>query len=512
MLPGLRAVHAQSKEHQRRAKRKGGGPKKGGPVPFSHTRLRAFGSKLNTQVGQAEELGWLAEALATPPSRSRRATPRGTPGTAGSYTEALGQLDTIQAELARMEGALSTLKRPGRFTTLGRPVHTPLPAVEAVVHGPPLGLERRKWTSNHAERAMPVSRGEAVILERTLDEMLPEGAVADSINQSKGGRRAFDATNFRSEFELIDTVFCEGIKQVASGCSEQGSLLEKVRDRCAELFLTLSSTASSIQQTNWNLQDDLGQVEQQLVDETQRCEGLVRERETLEESHRGLQERLQTLEREYSQLKEQSEAAHTKLASQNKVLTAEVQHYRELYAESEVRTDEAAMEQKATMDHELQILLDERDDLKQELRFLTIQMSKARAEYARPVAVDHIAVQTEARVVKDGEGARALAMTPGAPGFDTHAHSPVSPRVGPLRIQKAWDAGEPGASALSKGYLGHFVDVMGMDTVGRIHSLKWVLNCIAQLYGDKIKADQQNDKDGKVRRRRPRARLRPRGD
>ena len=53
---------------------------------------------------------------------------------------------------------------------------------------------------------------------------------------------------------------------------------------------------------------------------------------------------------------------------------------------------------------------------------------------------------------------------------------------------------------------------MGMETVGRIHSRKWVLNCIAQLYGDKIKSDQQNDKDGKVRRRRPRARLRPRGD
>jgi hypothetical protein len=135
---------------------------------------------------------------------------------------ALAELQHIRAEISHMEHHVATLKTAGQhMTTLGRTVlnHTSKPARKTAARPDHFAPRKREWERDRlqAHSTLPVSRHEAVVLDQTLEQLLPAGLVSASLQVGgAGGARGMDVGLFEKQYELVDMVLMEAARQVPS--------------------------------------------------------------------------------------------------------------------------------------------------------------------------------------------------------------------------------------------------------------------------------------------------------
>jgi hypothetical protein len=103
----------------------------------------------------------------------------------------------------------------------------------------PLEAKIRHWEQQAFGPIVPVTRREAVALERTLDEIPQNMQFGHEVPFGQEDRyEILNTVVVDREFELLDMVFGEAARQVRASCVEQGQLLDKVRPRNSSPNLT----------------------------------------------------------------------------------------------------------------------------------------------------------------------------------------------------------------------------------------------------------------------------------
>eukprot|EP00959_Pyramimonas_sp_CCMP1952_P241251 5041893-Pyramimonas_sp.AAC.2 len=86
--------------------------------------------------------------------------------------------------------------------------------VVAVHRNDTFDVRKKEWeAAKEFSHNIPVSRGEAIILEKTLEELLPAGMVTAALRTGKRGTPGFDVHLFEKQYELVDMVLREAARQ-----------------------------------------------------------------------------------------------------------------------------------------------------------------------------------------------------------------------------------------------------------------------------------------------------------
>ncbi|KAK3262038.1 hypothetical protein CYMTET_29087 [Cymbomonas tetramitiformis] len=322
---------------QTRSKRR---TKNEGSLPFPSTRLRAYSNRIDDLADSYQESEpqvnvetskTNAPGLSAYPGHSEYGSPEkyagasnpfppleqhspgaappaavdlNTPVSPQMYNVAIAELHGLRSEISRVEATLQSLKEPQERSTLGRPIYKKNPMRAAPVHHrkDTFAERRKEWESQQLLSAtQPVSRGEAVILEQTLEELLPAGVVTKSLKK-KGGP-SFDVHTFEKQYELVDMVLREAARQVHAGCHERGSVLEKLRMRYNEFFSAMKALLFKLHQNFSNNAADLQVAQTQAQDAVKDRNHLADENIKLKSDCEFLHGRVGALEKDFSQHK-----------------------------------------------------------------------------------------------------------------------------------------------------------------------------------------------------------------
>ncbi|MEW5304394.1 MAG: hypothetical protein WDW36_007005 [Sanguina aurantia] len=568
------------------------------PPAFLHSRLRGYASRLegtfdasmataSTIALAGAENGSSSPLRAPHPAtiQSNTVSPEALPGQGGhqqqqqsdshveAMTAALGELAELRAEVAGVESVLGFLRggsgggstagspwvarrvvrgaappaqqqhRGGTSLTRGSsPVKaTPTAALgagepgafAALIKDPPQRFHAAPWRPKGTE---PVGRGEAVILEAALNEMLPPGAITAKYAARDGARATAAAVaatrrrpsraggrRLRAEFlagqdigkdyDMLEMILMEAARQAAFHCAERGRVLDGVAARLREVFGAMTAAGAGVRAHAACLTHQLSASGAGNAAAEARILALSREVRELRSSRSAEAERNLALEaelegvrwdgaREADALRAQVDLGTlaTQLSHPSSVLAAPVQ----ILAES-VRTCEAGLlvaiaEKNAAVvagelgvEGQLQVLVDERDDLSQRIRFLERRLCRQREAAASKAILQDMCVQTDAVEWAVGVVAQEAAEEEG---------SEAAPEGGEEERAEEGDAGGREARPKRKKkarVLGAFQGLVASGGSGRARSLAWTLAALATLYCDKIVADAVADREGNPR-------------
>eukprot|EP00232_Nephroselmis_pyriformis_P027291 CAMPEP_0182853870 /NCGR_PEP_ID=MMETSP0034_2-20130328/934_1 /TAXON_ID=156128 /ORGANISM="Nephroselmis pyriformis, Strain CCMP717" /LENGTH=823 /DNA_ID=CAMNT_0024984655 /DNA_START=77 /DNA_END=2544 /DNA_ORIENTATION=- len=484
-----------------------------GTMPFANSRLRAYTGRIDALTG-----GMASDMSSMQPGAGPLSVPTLTQGssrpgtldplnptrmllTGGGHSEyatirtpneppapvygaAMEELNQIRSEMVRVEATLSALKAPEERSTMGRVLKKKPPRNPKATDVALFQSQKAKWEAKLMATMEPVSRGEAVILDQALEEMLPVGQLVATLEQHK----VFDARVFESEFELVDMVQKEAARQVKSTCLERGVLLEKVRARYGEFFGVLAAFTHRLQQKHVEEMALSQELRNRLDAKSKEAERLGGEAMQFKSDNDFLRDRLEGLEGEFSEYKAAAEEALVQLHSDNALLEHEVNHYQDKLSAAEGERAAAVSAAMAALDEELSTITEERDDLVQRIRFLERQIAKLREERARPVAVDHASVQTDPLAADDDEEEEGEGEAAPEEAAEEDAEAEVEDE-GKKKKKKGRGKKRPKRSL----HLGGFAPLLAIDKVGRVKPKGLILRTICQIYTEKIEADRADD-------------------
>eukprot|EP00899_Mesostigma_viride_P026404 jgi/Mesvir1/6949/Mv09099-RA.1 len=497
-----------------------------GPLPFGNTRLRTFHQ--NVQHRMAGNMGFDAlspkgadQVIHIPaPSPSfgtssselfasgGRASMGGATTVADeSMRQALAEIEGLKAEIMRVEGTLGTLKSAStgspRFPTGTR--RKGLGALDTMRKA--TSLSSKKGADDPSLPALslsgPVSRGESVVLEQTLDELLPQGRISEALRVGERGDVVFHRGMLQREFELVDIVQHEAARQVHTSCAERGNLLEKLRGRYAEFFSALSEVLVRLQAAYSRAMADLAELREESKQAKKREEHLEEEAAMHRTENQFLESRVEELQQQCKAQRQEMEARLVAVGSEKQMLAYEVAHYEEKLAQVYAEKEAAVASSTAHLEEDLAAVVDERDDILQRFKFLERQMAKLREEKRCAMPTEHESTQTDGALLhlheREGHGVDH--------GKDHHAEDDedfdAEENEGSLddhgkKHKKKKKKKKKGMSH-DANKLGGFADMVAIARMGRVKPRAWVMKCVAQIAADKILADNSDDKEGAKR-------------
>mmetsp|Transcript_27238 Transcript_27238/g.59485 ORF Transcript_27238/g.59485 Transcript_27238/m.59485 type:complete len:1001 (-) Transcript_27238:277-3279(-) len=541
-------------------------------LPFNNSRLLSYQQRVNGRVNDTLEFqqnrsydseGFVPDYL---PRSSGSLNQLGTQGSRASsrnglppdpsgglppvvnqdmYMSAVSELHGIRSEIARVENVLGSLKEPVERTTLGRPIiRKAQPPPRKAHRNDTFDVRKKEWeAAKEFNHNIPVSRGEAIILEKTLEELLPAGMVTAALRTGKRGTPGFDVHLFEKQYELVDMVLREAARQVQVGCHERGSVLEKLRIRYNEFFAAMKTLLFKLQQNYTLASTDVKELQTQVTTLTKEQDDLKHDNVRLKSEEEYLQQRLETSELESKQYRETTNETIQNLKADNQLLEQELAHYEERLASASHDREDAVNNAVQGLEETLAAMADERDDLTQRIRFLERQLTKAREERGRAVSWDHAATQTEAEMggenkesgasssetsdtsegeEETGAGEREAEIEEEEEdlseeeGEDEGTQAQAGKASGDVEVKgraasrkmrrkkrqhqarkqaakEAKQKGEPDPARVA--LLGGFLPLVRSDRVGRIKPRGQILKIIAQIYTEKIVVDQVDDRE-----------------
>ena len=497
----------------------------GDGLPFGRSRQRAYGD--------------ITRALTRPPREDLSA--------AASHTENRnhdradrrsvgGEIDLLRREITRVQKALTDLKAKRienkspnalperkRWSVMDRCRPTRKCDEKDERHSLKPSLVRDMSARQLILRKPPepATRGMAIMLLRRLDDVLPEGAIENKCAElSKMGglgtvsgalarHASLQIDAFSDDFEIIDTAFREGARQVSAGCRDRGELLDAIRERYGELFSTMRNVCDRWQRRNESLVIELDELQGAL--ETKENEQLaLTERVARCKFEADSARRRQQVDNERADLMtKRSRARENELMMMQKIDRAEIHrlHERLKLMETQSRRDlEFAV---MSMEQSLYDALNDRDNLSKRVRFLDNQLLQTRMMLPDKSCYSTTETQTLERMDGQSTYKGEAAATAGVSAEVQTDHVVISKR---RRKEKASRSGMDGkdtrlhapdlgtdADQWKREILGGFATLITSQKIGRRKPRAWVLKCIAHIYTDKLTLDstaQMSGEDG----------------
>ena len=388
--------------------------------------------------------------------------------------EALASIDAIRGELDTLTAELHTLKANeeselGPRTTMGNRVKTPKVHPLARLRRDELLAQRRAdWERALAAHAAPAGRAEATALSHVVARLLPLGQLADTLIDERN-RLSLDVV--AREYELLDMCLRETARQVGSTVSERGTLVEDIRARLSELVGVVVGEAQAMQRREATRAAKLQHVKSELAGTSSELQLTRGDLATARAEHEAMAAELKATQAQLSQARAMHESAAAQLRAENDDLRAQLEAMRSALGEMEMEKDAAAGRVAAAMEDEVSRVSDERDDVLARLRFVEIQLNKAKAEKLT-VGPDlmHVGVQTDRHYE---------VATPKA-AEETTGDKPKEKK------KKRDRASE----------LGIFVSYVAEGVKGRIKNPGWTMRTIMQIYADKATSDATDEREG----------------
>ena len=365
----------------------------------------------------------------------------------------------------------------------------------------------------------PATRGMAIMLLRRLDDVLPEGAIENKCAElSKMGglgtvsgalarHASLQIDAFSDDFEIIDTAFREGARQVSAGCRDRGELLDAIRERYGELFSTMRNVCDRWQRRNESLVIELDELQGAL--ETKENEQLaLTECVARCKFEADSARRRQQVDNERADLMtKRSHARENELMVMQKIDRAEIHrlHERLKLMETQSRRDfEFAV---MSMEQSLYDALNDRDNLSKRVRFLDNQLLQTRMML--PDKSCYSTTETQTLEGADGQSTYKGEAAAGVSAEVQTDHVVISRRRRKVEASRSGKDGK-GTSLLAtdlgtdtdkwkREILGGFATLMNSQKIGRRKPRAWVLKCIAHIYTDKLTLDstaQMSGEDG----------------
>ncbi|GMH32236.1 hypothetical protein BSKO_00070 [Bryopsis sp. KO-2023] len=311
----------------------------------------------------------------------------------------------------------------------------------------------------------------------------------------------------KKHWELVDMVTQEVSRQVASNCMDRARVLEQVRLRYKEMFDVFFNGCCYAHETQLSLQQTIVDLEELLERRKQQFEELQLDHNKLEIQLQTTQDDLDIVADEKKELHQSSKEAISQLQNDRQLLEREVLYYEMRLQEMEKEREKYVNDAVGKLEDDLVTAIEERDDLRERIRFMEKQLCKARDERRRRINFITTSTQTdktgfnaahEVDVLSDGDGfetrAKSRLSTLGSEvfsaenGSEASTHStPGSPKTrrakGKHRRQK------------KKQDLGGFTNMIAVTKSGRTKGRQWVLKNIGQIYVDRIHANAVDDRE-----------------
>ncbi|MEW5320119.1 MAG: hypothetical protein WDW38_011217 [Sanguina aurantia] len=590
------------------------------PPAFLHSRLRGYASRLegtfdasmataSTIALAGAENGSSSPLRAPHPAtiQSNTVSPEALPGQGGhqqqqqsdshveAMTAALGELAELRAEVAGVESVLGFLRGgSGGGSTAGSPWvarrvvrgggppctaaaqgrHIPDPWVvsregnaDSRAGTPPQRFHAAPWRPKGTE---PVGRGEAVILEAALNEMLPPGAitakyaardgarataaaVAATAQEAVQGRRSAPARGGGSltatlspvqeflagqdigkDYDMLEMILMEAARQersttavrplpccdqppvasclrasshdtpacsaaqqrrmtgldrtdtvpspsqghgaaAAFHCAERGRVLDGVAARLREVFGAMTAAGAGVRAHAACLTHQLSASGAGNAAAEARILALSREVRELRSSRSAEAERNLALEAELEGVRWDGAREADALRAQVDILAESVRTCEASLLVAVAEKNAAVTAGELSVEGQLQVLVDERDDLSQRIRFLERRLFRPML-WSGPwkVVAEEEAEEEGSEAAQEEEEERSEEGNTG--GREAR----------PKRKKKA-------------RVLGAFQGLVASGGSGRARGLAWTLAALATLYCDKIVADAVADREGNPR-------------
>ncbi|WIA21417.1 hypothetical protein OEZ85_000631 [Tetradesmus obliquus] len=280
------------------------------------------------------------------------------------------------------------------------------------------------------------------------------------------------------QHQQMDGLLKEAAQQVAYHCSEQGRVLDGLRERYAELanalFLGLSCLSQHTAAVSAALQGAasaaaadravIRSLQRQLTDKTAEAEDLRSELGTS-------QAKLEQIEAESAEELKQSLQESSRMKQQLWQCKEELEVARAA-ADAAADAARAELEAQATAAEQAQ------HDMQQRLGFLNAQLMALREQQVVAPDTAHAAVQTDAVEAPPLPAAEPSA----APSSEPSSESSVEEEEGPVRKRRK-----------------KALDLLAYARRGQPRSKLWLVKVIGQLYADKAVADAVADRAGQQR-------------